>query len=182
MRVSAAVAAAGVLLLAATQLLPLVRIQQSLSGTGPISPYGSNDYGISGYPIPSVAPGARINISVWDISPGPVFVGLFPGSGVATGPPVYSTQSPGTPIDVSVPSPIDQGYLVLVTTLNRTTYRLRVTSIWSPFSWLPTYTVESVPLLLAGAGGYFYFKERMRREKIEEEVMARFPDYNKRKQ
>ena len=171
MRLFGAVLVVGVVFFASTELLPLVKVPQGFTSAGPPTPYGSVPYAISGYRIPPVDAGVYINITVAGVSPSPVLVVLEPGNGVSTGPPVYSATV-ARALGVGVKSPSDQAYTLVISSVNRTTYVLRVDSYWSPFFDLAGYTAEAVLVVLVGLGGFYYYRAIRQREELEAAVMA----------
>lgn len=184
MRLSEAITVLGVVLLAVTLVLPLVKVPQTLTITftteGPSAPYQSINYAISGYRIPPVDQGTMINISLADISPDPVLVLLIPGNGVTTGPYVYSAFTVLSSFFASVRSPVSQPYTLVISSFNETTYSLQVKSVWSPYYDAGNYTVEALFVILVGVGGFFYFRETRIREELEASVAAQFQKKSER--
>ncbi len=167
--VSYAALGVGLLLLAATIVLPNVKTDQKILAEGPVTPYDGANYTISGYFIPPVDRGTNITILLTGYEPGKLELSFFPTQDHAVQPaasPLISIANLTAPASrASVTSPDSQPYGILISSFNRTSFLLQVDSIWSPYYDLAGYVPPAVFVLIASSLSASYFA---RREKVEE--------------
>jgi hypothetical protein len=174
--VFAAIFVGGMVLSIGSVVLPDVTSSQTLVSHGPVTPYGVSSYQISGYFLPPIPQGQSIDINVSGYLPGTIGISLFPSgpdSLSPTGSPIlFLPVLQGPYSHVTLTSTGTQAYGLLVTSLNRSSYDLVVTSVWSPYYVLRVYLPEGIFLMILGAVGVINFRESRRREAEVRKVLA----------
>jgi hypothetical protein len=176
-----AILVAGVAFVVGTYILPSVPSPQTMVSHGPIVPYGNSSYTISGYFFPPIAKGEQVTLNISGYKPGTITISFFPsaeGSVSPTGSPLlFQPNLAGTSLNVVLTSTGTQAYGMYVTSENRSTFTLTVSSTWSPFYFLRGYVSEGIFMVLLGGLGVVYFRGAKRREeeykKVLEEVRSR---------
>jgi hypothetical protein len=161
--------------LGATLVLPQVSFPQAVSYEGPAVPYGNSTYSISGYYIPTVNQGAFVRVDLSGYSPSSVILSLFPTAQSTlspTGPPLLTfSLSPEPDQNATILSPSTQAYGIYVVSYNDTSFRLGVSSVWSPFYDYRIYSAPAVFFLIASGIAFYYFRLTAARRRWEEEAM-----------
>ena len=173
-RVALAVGVVGIIFFLGTIFLPFVKTHQTAVGTGPASPYGGSDTTLSGYLIPPVDQGGRINIVITGYTPRSISFSLFPSAGgdlSPSGPPLILVSNFSGPIErLSFVSPETQAYGIYVVSGNRTQFVIAVDGYWSPYYNLRGYASEGLFVALGGFLAYYYFRHFELRRAIEEKA------------
>lgn len=175
-RVSVAVFAVATCSVLLSVILPFVSLPQTVTYEGPAVSYGSANYTISGYYIPTVSRGALINITLCCFQAGDVYLSLFPSkeSEIAPSSTSILTMDPTTNVSsfASVRTPATQPYGIYVISYNGTAYALTISSTWSPFFVIRGYTEWLFLFMLASGVAAYYYRETATRRKDEKRVWA----------
>ncbi len=175
-RIALAIGIVGIAFTLATVFLPALKTHETAVAAGPASPYGASDSTLSGYLIPPVDKGSRINIVITGYAPHSLSFSMFPTAGgdlSPSGAPILQLSNFSGPIvRVSIISPDTQAYGIYIVSGNRTLFVIAVEGYWSPYYDLRGYTSEGLFVALGGFLAYYYFKHFELRRSIEEKAMA----------
>jgi hypothetical protein len=167
---------AGIVLGICTIFLPGVKSPQTLTAEGPVYAYDGTDYAISGYLIPPVDAGQKIQMNLSGYKPNSMSVSLFPSRDNTVSPSgtplVFISNVPWPTFFAQTAAPATQYYGIYVSSTNHTAFRITVSSVWSPYYILGAYVSESAFLLILGGLGTAYFTGVRKREKEYERVVS----------
>ena len=178
-KISLAALGASLLLTSATIVLPLIALPQTERLKGPEMPYGSSNYAISAYYIPTVPQGSTVRVELSGYVPGAVILTLFPTAQndvAPAGSPIVRFESP-TAVNVSdsFVSPASQPYGIYVVSYNGTGYLLVVSSDWSPYYVVRIYVYPAAFALIVCAILAYYFRQTAPRRRWEREALESIP-------
>lgn len=167
---------AGIVLTIAAVALPNVSTSQTLVSHGPTSPYGVSAYQISGYFFPSIPEGQSIDLNISNYKPNSITVSFFPSAPNSVSPSgtplLFLPSLEGNYSHVVLTSTATQSYGMYITSQNRSSFTLVVSSVWSPFYVLRVYLPEGIFMILLGVVGVVNFRESKRTEEEYRRVMA----------
>ncbi|MDE1853716.1 MAG: hypothetical protein KGI38_08220 [Thaumarchaeota archaeon] len=182
-KVSAASLALSVVFLAATIVLPGVKLPQTVQRTVPAIPTPAPQYQIYGYGIPPVLLGSTINVTLSGFAPKGLEYSLAPtlGSGSTT---PLAIGKVGSGQVYSFASIAEESYSLelQIIAYNGSGFSIRYSGVWSPYDVLQVYFIPAIFLVTASAAATYYFNTRvpqqLRDEKVEAELRGAPNDDN----
>ena len=173
-RVALAFGVAGIIFFLCTISLPFIKTHQTAVNLGPTSGYGGSDTTFSGWLVPPIDQGSRVNIVLTGYTPNSILFSVFAspsGDISASGSPLISVSNFTASIErLSFVSPETQAYTIFVFSGNRTQFVMAVEGYWSPYYPLRGYASEALFIALGGFLAYYYFRHFELRRSIEEKA------------
>jgi len=155
--------ASGLILAILGQILPLVRLPQTLAVEGPKVESGKAwEYWIDTMITPPIEAGETLTLTLNASKPGANSILVFPSSsgGDPIGPALISESLPPgiSSLKRSLTVKTSANYMISVSSVSSSSYSLEVNSVWPPFQILKTLSLPGVALLLGGAFLYYYWR------------------------
>ena len=169
--VSAAVVVLSALLLAATLVLPNVRVPQTVQQSVPPWSTSQQDYQIYGYGIPSVTSGTYISVTLTGFKPYSLQYVLAPTIGNRILQPLaFGEVGSGPNFTFSGTAEGTYSLELTINAYSGSGFGIRYSGVWSPFDFLRVYFAPAVFLLAASLVATYYFGTRIPMQLAEEKV------------
>ncbi len=162
---------AGILVVFSSTVLPLVKLPQTITKTGP-SALTTSQYWIDTFILPTIDAGTMVTIYLRGDHAGGLGITIIPyqgGSPVVGVPPIinYIFEVDQSTLTAQAKANMTSEYFVTVVTI-RNNYTLTLSSVWSPFESLKAYLYPGLSMLPAGLLIIYY--DRII-EKRDEEIL-----------